>query len=84
MEALGENSAQSKLVRGCISEGMQSMDKQEKASILVLKVVTVNPVALFIEMDGNVVKNLFDTGTDYCFISYLVYNKYFRFKKRKY
>lgn len=75
------------MVRGCISEGIPSQDKQEKPSILVLKAVTVNPVELselFRLLDGNTVKSLFDTGVECCFISDLFYNKYFRYKECKY
>lgn len=56
---------------GCRSGGIQSEVKQQKPSV-DLKSVTVNPVELLdllIVLNGIVIKYLFDTGAERCFIS---------------
>lgn len=59
--------------------------KQQKPSVN-LNIVTVNlgeHPELLIVLDGVVVKSLFDTVTERCFISYSIYNKHLMYKKLK-
>lgn len=65
---------------------MQSRVKDQKPSV-DLNIVTINPVELcesLIVLDGIVVKSLFDTGVERCFISYAIYRRYFRHKRLRF
>lgn len=74
------------MVSGCSLEGMQSQDKQENTSIVLLNAVTLNTV-VFPEwlrvLNGSMVKCPFDMCAEYCFISYLLYINYTMYKKLK-